>query len=235
MYRARASGKTVSDSRTAPENDLPWLQEVEDEDAPRGISAGRMLAGLLVVLVIAGLVAAVFFWLGRRESGGPAAPELIEAPDGPYKVKPQDPGGLDVAGESQTAFETSAGEDVDSRLNLPGEPQTQAPAPSTQNAPGEAREPAPPKPAQTPPAAPSGASGSVIQLGAYKNTAQAERAWSALSARFGTLSGVSKMVVPYTAGGSSGYRLRAAAGSPEQARQICQALRAAGESCFIAR
>lgn len=225
----------MSDSRAAPENDLPWLQEVEDEDAPRGISAGRMLAGLLIVMVVAALVAAAFFWLGRRESGAPAAPELIEAPEGPYKVKPQDPGGLDVAGESQTAFETSAGEDVDSRLNLPGEPQTQAPVPPKRIPPGETREPVPPEPAPSPPAAPSGASGTVVQLGAYKNTAQAERAWRALSARFGALSSLSKVVVPYSAGGSSGYRLRAAAGSPEQARQVCQALKAAGESCFIAR
>jgi cell division septation protein DedD len=225
----------VSDSRTAPENDLPWLQEVEDEDAPRGISAARMLAGLLVVLIVAALVAAAFFWLGRREPGVPAAPELIEAPEGPYKVKPQDPGGLDVAGESQTAFETSAGEDVDSRLDVPSEPPGEAQVPPKRIPPGETREPVPPEPAPTPPAAPSGASGTVIQLGAYRNTAQAERAWSALSTRFGALSGLTKVVVPYSAGGSSGYRLRAAAGSPEQARQVCQALKAAGESCFIAR
>ena len=225
----------MSDSRTAPENDLPWLQEVEDEDAPRGISAGKMLAGLLVVLVIAALVAATFFWLGRRESGAPAAPELIEAPDGPYKVKPQDPGGLDIAGESQTAFETSAGEDVDSRLDIPGEPQTQPQVPPKRIPPNETREPVPAEEPAPPAPTPSGASGSVIQLGAYRNTAQAERAWSALSTRFGALSGLTKVVVPYSAGGSSGYRLRAAAGSPEQARQVCQTLKAAGESCFIAR
>jgi hypothetical protein len=225
----------VSDSRTAPENDLPWLQEVEDEDAPRGISAGKMLAGLLVVLVIAALVAATFFWLGRREPGVPAAPELIEAPDGPYKVKPQDPGGLDIAGEGQTAFETSAGEDVDSRLNIPGEPQTHPQAPPKRIPPNETKEPVPAEEPAPPAPVPSGASGSVIQLGAYRNTAQAERAWSALSTRFGALAGLTKVVVPYSAGGSSGYRLRAAAGSPEQARQVCQALQAAGESCFIAR
>jgi cell division protein FtsN len=75
----------------------------------------------------------------------------------------------------------------------------------------------------------------VIQLGAFKNMAQAERAWAVLSARFGALAGMTKMVVPYSANGSSGYRLRAAASSPDAARQACQAIEAGGESCFIAR
>ena len=34
------------------------------------------------------------------------------------KVKPPSAGGLDVSGESETAFETSAGEDKDSQLDL---------------------------------------------------------------------------------------------------------------------
>ncbi|MGI8704334.1 MAG: SPOR domain-containing protein [Sphingomicrobium sp.] len=225
----------MSDSHAEYDPDLPWLQEVEDEDAPRGVSAGKMIAGLIVVLVVAAVIAAAFFWLGRRDIAAGGAPELIRAPDAPYKVKPQDPGGLDVTGESQTAFETSAGQDIDSRLDIPGQPRTEPKAPPKRLPPNETKEPLPAEPAAAPPATPSGAPGSVIQLGAYRNTAQAERAWTALSSRFGELSGLTKMVVPYSAGGSSGYRLRAAAGSPDQARQLCQALKAAGESCFVAR
>jgi len=228
----------VTDSR-ASDNDLPWLQEVEDEDAPRGISAKRMLAGVLIVLVVAAAIAGTFFWLGQREVGVPGAPELIRAPDGPYKVKPQDPGGLDVTGESETAFETSAGQDVDSRLAVGddgpagAQPRTPAEGEPKRLPPNETKEPVPA--AEPPPPAPSGAAGSVIQLGAYKNTAQAERAWTALSSRFGALGGMTKMIVPYSAGGSSGYRLRAAASSPAQANEACKALQAAGESCFVAR
>jgi len=231
----------MTDSRTGfDEDSLPWLQEVEDEDAPRGISARAMLVGLIAVLLVAGAVAAAFFLLGRQGGGSaPGAPELIRAPSEPYKVKSTDPGALDVAGESQTTFETSAGRDVDSRLNVeaPGE-QIAPPAAQTEPKripPGEKKAPAPA--AETAPvtAAPSGATGSVIQLGAFKNTAQAERAWTALSARFGALSGMAKMIVPYSAGGSSGYRLRAAATSPEAARAACRQVQAGGESCFIAR
>jgi hypothetical protein len=232
-----SESRTVTDSR-ADDADLPWLQEVEDEDAPRGISARKMLAGLFVVLIIAAALAASFFWLGRREAGGGVgAPELIRAPDTPYKVKPADPGGLDIAGETQTTFETSAGQDVDSRLagDAEQEPVAQIPQPEPKRIPpDETKRPVPAEqPAPAP--APSGAAGTVVQLGAYKNTAQAERAWAALRTRFPDLAGLTKMIVPYSAGGSSGYRLRAAAGSPEAARQACQAVQAGGESCFLAR
>jgi hypothetical protein len=218
------------------EDSLPWLQEVEDEDAPRGISAKAMLLGLIAVLLVAGTVAAGFYWLGSRGSGVAGQPELIRAPATPYKVKPQDPGGLDIAGESQATFATSAGQDVDSRLNLGatgGEDVTTAPQPVQHIPSNETKTPAAETPAAPPPE-PSGAAGSVIQLGAYSNTAQAERAWAVLSSRFPALSGMTKMIVPYSAKGSTGYRLRAAASSPDAARQACQAIQAGGESCFIA-
>ena len=91
----------MSDQRSAyDDGQLPWLQAVEDEDEPRGLSARKMLAALLVVLLAAGLVAATFFWLGRRDTVVSGPPELIKAEPGPYKIKPPNPGGLDIAGES---------------------------------------------------------------------------------------------------------------------------------------
>jgi cell division protein FtsN len=219
----------MSDHRSAyDEGQLPWLQAVEDEDEPRGVSARKMLAALAVVLLAALLVAATFFWLGRREAQVGGQPELIRAEPGPYKVASNDRGNLNVAGESQTAFETSAGEDRDAQLNLdalPEEPIAKprpAPAPA---APAPAETPATPEPAAT------GGAGSVIQLGAFQNQAQAERAWAALSARFPSVAGMNKMIVPF----SGGIRLRAGTASPADARQACQTLKAAGENCFVAR
>lgn len=219
----------MTDSRSGYDEQLPWLEAVDDEDGPSGVPARRMLAALLVVLLAIVLVSATFFWLGRQnavESGG--APELIRAAPGPYKVRPADPGGLDVAGESETAFQTSAGQDTDSELDLNAmseapvaRPDPQAPRP----------EPAAgAKPAEAEPAVqPAGGKGSVIQLGAFANRAQAERAWAALSARFPSVAAMTKLIVPY----SGGIRLRAAAASPEEARQACQALKVAGENCFV--
>jgi hypothetical protein len=215
------------------EDRLPWLEPVDEEDAPRGISARRMFAALLVVLLAVAIVAGTFFWLGRDGASNSGAPALIKAPATPYKIKPTDPGGLDVAGESETAYRTSAGQDTDSQLDLgelPKESVTRgasdAPAEST-DAEDTAPEPvAKPEPAPVP----SGASGSVIQLGAYKTQTQAQRGWDALSARFPMLSGLTKMIVPF----SGGYRLRAAAVSPSAASDACKAVQAGGGSCFVA-
>ncbi len=216
------------------EGQLPWLQAVEDEDEPRGVSARKMLAALLVVLLAAAMVAGTFFWLGRRDAVVSGPPELIRAEPGPYKVKPTDPGGLDVAGESETAFETSSGADTDAQLDLsklPEQPVAKPPKDEPKRfPPNETKVPVPPEPAP-PPQKPSGGSGSVIQLGAFANQAQAERAWSALSARFPSVGAMNKMIVPF----SGGIRLRAGAASPAEARQACQKLKAAGENCFVAQ
>ena len=219
----------MSDQRSAyDDGQLPWLQAVEDEDEPRGVSARKMLAALLVILLAGALVAGTFFWLGSRETAVAGAPELIRAEPGPYKVKPADPGGLDVAGESQTAFETSAGEDRDSQLDLGAVPDAAvAPPPKPEPKP---ETPAKPATADAP-AVPAGAKGSVIQLGAFQNRAQAERAWTILSARFPDVGAMNKLVVPF----SGGIRLRAGAASPAAAREACQALKAAGENCFVAQ
>jgi cell division septation protein DedD len=226
----------VTDDRFSYE-DLPWLQSVDDEDEPRGVSARKMLAVVGVVLVAALLVGAIFFWVGRRDGQVNGPPELIKADPAPYKVRPPNPGGLDIAGESETAFETSAGQDTDAKLDMskaPAEAQTPAPP---QPKPGVAAEVKPPEaaPQEQPKAEPqpkaTGGTGTVVQLGAFQNRAQAERAWTALSSRFSSVAALNKLIVPF----SGGIRLRAGAASPADAKQVCQALKAAGENCFVAQ
>jgi len=220
----------VSDGRAYDEH-LPWLQPVDDEDEPRGVSGRKMLAALAVVMLAVAIVAATFFWLGNRDSGASGAPELIRAPAGPYKIKPPNPGGLDITGESETAFETSAGQDTDAQLDLSAMPEKPVAAPAKEKPktlpPNETKEPVAPGAKPEPL---TGGQGSVVQLGAFQNQAQAERAWTALSARFPAVAAASKMIVPFT----GGFRLRAGTGSSADAKQLCQALQAAGENCFVA-
>ena len=212
---------------------LPWLEAVDDEDEPRGLSASKMLAALALVLAGVAIVVGTLFYIGR-EQGGSGPPELIRAPEGPYKVKPDDPGGLDVSGESGTAFATGAGVDTDSRLDVSrmDEPPPLPPAKEGEpmrKPPNETKEPVEaPKP---PPPAEPGAAGATVQLGAYGSTAKAETAWKMLSARFPEVAELSKQVVPY----NGGYRLRASGGSPAQARAACAAVTAGGENCFVVR
>lgn len=211
---------------------LPWLEAVDDEDEPRGLSAGKMLGALLLVLAGIAIVAGTLFYIGR-EQGGSGPPELIRAPQGPYKMKPDNPGGLDVSGESGTAFATGAGVDTDSRLDV--SQMGEVPPPPAKEGepmkkpPNETKEPVE-APSPAPPTEP-GTAGPTVQLGAYGSTAKAETAWRMLSARFPEVAALSKQVVPY----NGGYRLRATAGSPAQAKAACAAVSAGGENCFVVR
>ena len=121
----------MSDVRPGGDGEaLPWLEAVEDEDDPPPVSAGKMLAAMLLVLLGVGIVAGTLFWVGRQDTGsGP--PQLIRAEAGPYKVRPDDPGGLDVAGDSGTAYATGAGEDQDSQLDTSKLPEPPPPADDT--------------------------------------------------------------------------------------------------------
>lgn len=228
----------MSDAQAYDDQSLPWLEAVENEDGPRAISARKMLVALLLVLLAGAIVAGTFFWLGRQDPALTGAPQLIRAEPGPYKVKPTDPGGLDVAGESETAYSTSAGEDPDAALDvgklpqdmapLP-EPAVVAPTPPKKIPPNETKEPASDDAA---PATPAALSGPTIQLGAYGSTIKADTAWRMLSGRFPEVAALRKTVVSATVGGKTVLRLRAV-GTAEQTRAACAALKAAGENCIV--
>jgi cell division septation protein DedD len=233
----------MTDRRAAfDEEGLPWLEAVADEDGPQGVSARKMLAALAMVGLAVALVAATMFVIGRSNAGPTSGPaELIKADPRPYKIKPSDPGGLDVAGDSETAFATSAGGDTDAQIDMNA--VTEAPVARPQAKPksfpaNETREPVVPTgektvpvPVTVPEAAPSGGAGTVIQLGAFSSGTKAEAAWKALTARFGSLGAMSKIITPVA--GSSLFRLRAGAASPADAKAMCQSLRVAGENCVV--
>jgi hypothetical protein len=225
----------MSDAQAYDSESLPWLEAVENEDGPRAISARKMLVGLILVLLAAAVVAGTMFWLGRQDPAPGGAPQLIRAEPGPYKVKPSDPGGLDVAGDSETAYSTSAGEDPDAALDVRKLPPEMTPVPvetpeqvtpPKKIPPKEVKEPAPDSAA-----APAVPSGPTIQLGAYASTVKADTAWKLLSGRFPEVAALNKVVVTANVGGKSVYRLRAS-GSSDQTKAACAALRAAGESCL---
>lgn len=210
------------------EQNFPWLEAVEDEDDAPRLSAGRMLMGLVLVLGALALIAGTMFWLGRRNAEGSGPPELVKADARPYKVKPSDPGGLDVAGESATAYATSAGEQTDAQLDLDAVPEEPVARPKpAAPAPADVA----PKTPETTAAAPTGPAGATIQLGFYPSQSAAESSWKSLSGRFSAVAGANKLVVPY----QQGYRLRASFASPAEASRACQLLKVAGEACFVVR
>ena len=76
----------MSDGRAYDDQALPWLEAVDDEDGPRGVSARKMFVALILVLAAGAVVAGTMFWLGRRDPAVNGAPELIRAEPEPYKI-----------------------------------------------------------------------------------------------------------------------------------------------------
>ncbi|MBX3562908.1 MAG: SPOR domain-containing protein [Sphingomonas sp.] len=217
---------TVDFRETADEDRLPWLEAVEEESEGSGPGLAKLIGAVVIGLLAIGLIVGGLFWLGNRGESE-ADGTLIAAPEGDYKVRPDDPGGMNVAGEGDTAYAASAGRTPEGRLNTDTVPEAPVarpePAPKAAPPATAAQTPAPP------PQAPA-ASGGTIQLGAFSSQASANRAWSGLSGRFRYLAPLSHNVVAVQSGERTLYRLRA---SGPDAAGICRRLRVAGEDCTI--
>lgn len=233
------------------EDRLPWLETVEP-DEPRGAGAGRVI--LFVLLGLAILAAVVFgvYRLGRPAPAAGPDGALIAAQDGDYKVRPDDPGGLKVAGEGDAAIATSTGVKagtgrIDPR-QVPEKPvagrhAAAAPvhAPAHAGAVAVAAVPATGGrlAAPAPVAAPrgqvpgAGSGGSLVQLGAFPTDAAASEAWSALARRFSYVATLGKVVEQADVAGRHVFRLRVNAGSAGAAADLCGRLKVAGEGCFV--
>jgi len=119
----------------AGEDRLPWLEAVEDEDGEEGVSIARLVAGVVAALVAIGLIVGGVFWLKNRPETATGSGKLIEAQQGDYKIKPEDAGGMSVAGEGDTAYAASQGAELNGAIDLGALPEapvattrTQAPA-----------------------------------------------------------------------------------------------------------
>lgn len=226
---------------------LPWLETVE-EDYPQDHSVARFMLLAVLALAVVGTAALGWFWYQRQANPVSGNGELIKAPAGDYKVKPDEPGGMKVEGEGDTVFATSQGSASNSSINVgaiaeapvqgtrAAEPGSNVPG--TKNAklaipgPTIVGSNAPVAGPKHAPARPG--SGSLIQLGAFPNEAGANTAWARLSKRFSYLASLGKSVERGEVNGRAVWRLRVNAGSNPQARELCGRLKVAGENCFIA-
>ncbi|MCA1199959.1 SPOR domain-containing protein [Sphingomonas sp. R647] len=232
------AGEDYNDDR------LPWLETVED-DYREGPSALRII--LLVLVGLAIIAAALFgWWWYQRTVTGEGTGALINAQEGSYKVKPDEPGGMKVEGEGDTVFAASEGATTNGSVDVSAVPETPVDgkaAPKARLAPvkGASRVVAPiqsgsvPKAAAPTQAAPGPSAGSAtIQLGSFPSEAEANVAWTRLAKRFSYLAPLGKGIAKADVNGKTFYRLRVNAGSNGQARELCGKLKAAGEACFLA-
>ncbi len=226
MTDIRADDSTPLDD----EDRLPWLEAVDEDDGGEGPSALKLIASVLIGLVAIGAIVGGIFWMSNRDGAASSDEQLIAAPEGDYKVRPDDPGGMAVEGEGGTAFAASEGADPKGAINTAAVPETPVTrTPAQPGAPKASAPAAPAKQAAPKAAAPApAASGPAIQLGAFSSPAGANNAWKALSGRFSYLAPLTHAVTPTASGGRTLYRLRA---SGPGAAALCGRLRAAGESC----
>lgn len=202
---------------------LPWLESGDDEDDEGGVDTGRIVGfALFAALALAALVGGIW-WFGNR---GPD-PELIadgstiEAPAGPYKTAPADPGGKTFEGTGNLAPAVGEGRDTEGRI------ADAAPRPSV-----DVPKPGPtPAPSATASAAPSGGVG--VQVGAYSSKEAAEAGWQRLLSQTDKLQGVSHRVVQGRADIGTVYRLQAVPGDAAAASRLCTALKADGVACQV--
>lgn len=198
---------------------LPWLETADDDEADLRVDTARLLGFVLVgFLVLAALIGAIW-WFGNRSTDRELLAEgsTIPAPEGPYKERPQDPGGKTFEGTGNVAPAVAEGKTREGRL-------ASAPAPK------------PTVDARRGSETPAKASGGVgVQVGAYSTRAAAEAGWVKLRSQTEALNGFDRRIEQGEADIGTVYRLQAVASDAAAARQLCSALKADGVACQVKR
>ncbi|MEW9854427.1 SPOR domain-containing protein [Novosphingobium sp. M1R2S20] len=208
---------------------LPWLEGDDDDDLEEtGPSTGQLLVFVLLGVVVLALIVGAVWWVQRDGAGDTLVADgaTIEAPDAPYKTRPQNPGGEFVEGSGDTSFAVAEGQTRQVRM------ESQAPAPvATPAADPTADTPAG---AEAGPASPA-PTGIGVQVAAYSTRELAEQGWSRLSQQYEMLSGMRYRIVEGRADIGTVYRLQLVPGDLAAANQLCADLKNAGLSCQVKR
>jgi len=216
------AGDTGGEARLAlgePELRLPWLESA-DEDVDEGLDWPRIGKFVAIVLVLAAIAAfAVLGLRGYLSSAPEGDGSLIEAPDAPYKVRPDDPGGMTVTGTGDTSYKIGEGVDDEATLADP-EPGVSATADAS--------------PAPEPSAQPE-LSGVVVQVGAYSTEADARTGWNLLRQRYEPLKNYDRRIVEGRADIGIVHRLQAVAPDMAGAFALCDDMRRNGIECQVKR
>lgn len=215
----------------ADADSLPWLEADEQEEEAGGLDGSQIMlfaAGLIALLAV---VVGGVWWFTNRASGGDVVADgsVIEAPEGPIKVAPDDPGGKTFAGTGNVAPVVGEG---GSRTAVVAEPAMPAlPGGTPGAAPSASASAGAPAPAAT--ASPAPVPGTGVQLAAYGTRARAEQGWVDAQRRTDKLSGVKYRIVEGKVDIGTVYRLQAVAGSRAEADRLCGALKADGVDCQV--
>jgi cell division septation protein DedD len=259
----------VANVRDDDDEALPWLEPADSIDDDDDDRRGFPLRGMVVASAVVVATVAVLWFVADRFSADrvPVAVTdevpLIQAPEGPYKERPADPGGIDVDTGSLT-HAVAEGADPAGQLALDALPEEPVPVTAPPPAAAAVRKAEVPAPKAAPPApaaevkrpptpqpkipvaaeplpqpapprveAPRPAPGSVAVQLGAFNSAATADAVWSKLAAKGVLAGLTKSVQPVETGGRTLYRLRASGAADGAA--VCAKVQAAGEQCAVVR
>ncbi|HSG34082.1 MAG TPA: SPOR domain-containing protein [Sphingomonadaceae bacterium] len=200
---------------------LPWL-ESDDDYAEPGIDTGRIVAFAAILLVAIGLLVGGLWFYSRGSGDGALVADgsTIEAPAGPVKTRPEDPGGKTFEGTGDSSFAVAEGETREATLEGTPEPRPSIAAATVEETQASA--------AASPPGGGVG-----VQVAAYTNRAQAEQGWATLVRQHSALQGYPHRVVEGQADIGRVFRLQAVAADRATAENLCEQIRAQGGSCQV--
>lgn len=185
------------------ERSASWLAEDEEPE----IDTRRIALLALAALTLLALLAVGAWWLVRDDSGPFVADgSTIHAPETPYKVRPDNPGGKVHDGTGDLSFAVGEGQTRQIKLA-----ESNVPLAGATDEPGVG-----------------------VQVGAYSSSADARTAWRDLRGKLGdVLEGVDYRIVEGRADVGTVYRLQAVAPNVDQARLLCSRLRTSGVACQV--
>jgi len=223
----------------------PWF-DIEDEEESSAFDPRRVfLAALIGCAVVAAVIAGVF-WLVQQRSGAEIVADgsVIEAPDQPYKTRPADAGGVQVAGTGDVSFEVAEGREHEG-IFAPDAFQAadvrQAGAsPMDASQTDASRSAAAPSNVSSSDASssaptPSAPSEVGVQVGAFATRDEARAGWERMRARSEALQGRSYRIVEGSADSGPVFGLQVVAASAAEAVALCRAIRDGGGDCQIKR
>ncbi|MHA7819215.1 MAG: SPOR domain-containing protein [Erythrobacter sp.] len=199
------------------DDSLPWLEADEEDEAAGGVDTSQVIGfALILITILVGVVGAVWFFGNRATDGDVVADgSTIEAPDGPVKVRPEDPGGKEFDGTGNVAPVVGEGGtregvlDTDDPASSPDDQSQATPEPVVDT------------------------SGVGVQIAAYRSRERAEQGWRDVSGRTDALNGVRYRIERGTVDIGTVYRLKAVASDRAAADRLCAALKADGIDCQV--
>ena len=206
------------------DDSLPWLEADEEDEGRSDIDIAQIIGfALILMTILATVVGGVWYFANKSGNAEVVADgSVIEAPEGPIKERPEDPGGKEFDGTGNVAPVVAEGGTREGVLDTDGETGAQAPEATSSSA------------SDASPAAVSSGSGGVgVQLAAYSSRERAEQGWNDLRRRTDALDNARYRIEEGVVDIGTVYRLQAVASDRAAAERLCAALKADGLDCQV--